>query len=173
MGTRRVSYWPRPRVTIQIDADYPDYAVLEIGSAYVPVMLTGTLVADCFTSGEGTVTARHDEDAAWAMIAEDARAMGRAPQREGEQAEQAEQVQQVAEHDVPATPMRDEEAAAQMVQARLETLRTGLRAALVVLREWINRVQIVDGHPVVDIEDVEGVRKLYQTLLRAYGEEQP
>ena len=50
--------------------------------------------------------------------------------------------------------------------ARIETLSTALRASLTVMREWINRAERNGG--VVNIEDVPGAKKLYNTLLKAY-----
>lgn len=76
---RRTTYWPRPHVEILIDADYPDYAVLEIGSAYVPVVLTLGYASDCFLVGDQAIRAFLSEDDAWELIAEDARVMGREP----------------------------------------------------------------------------------------------
>lgn len=61
------------------------------------------------------------------------------------------------------------EAAMTMQSARIETLETALKASLAVLREWISRAQPVDGKWLVDVEDIEGAKRLYHTLLEAYG----
>ena len=67
----------RPAVEVLIDRRYPDYAVLEIGAAYVPVQVRNGLVVDAFTPAANAVTAFTNDDEAWEFIADDARAMGR------------------------------------------------------------------------------------------------
>lgn len=73
-----------------------------------------------------------------------------------------------ATEEASAMNMALQDAERALMRARIITLQKALRTGLTVMREWLNRVEIVDGRPMVDIEDVEGARQLYDKMLHAY-----
>jgi hypothetical protein len=59
----------------------------------------------------------------------------------------------------------------QLREARIDTLETALRAALEVMGVWLVRVEMIEGRPMVDIQDVEGAKRFYTTLAEALRHE--